>query len=164
MGSPLEFREQGVRGKTTIQVLRRSSALKSKVCALTNIVLGISERQVIIMAPYLPDGPDGPWELREVARVSGGVFDTSVASFGRDGRITGMEPFGRRTSSIRVFNFQTFVATRSEQDVQTLVERLPFLRYCVGTARRCMTDGDERVEFLRGTGSMNALLRPSIAC
>ena len=40
----------------------------NKVCALTNIVLGTSEEQVIIMAPYSPDGSDGPWELKEVAR------------------------------------------------------------------------------------------------
>lgn len=138
--------------------------MKNKVCALTNIALGVSERQVIIMAPYSPDGQDGQWELREVARVSGEAFDASVASFGRNGRIAGIEPLGQRTSSIRVFNFQTFVATRSEQEIQTLVGRLPFLRHCVGTARRCMTGGDERVKFLRGIGSMNALLRPSVAC
>lgn len=138
--------------------------MKSKVCALTNIALGVSERQVIIMAPYSPDGPDGPWELREVARVRGEAFDASVAGFGRNGRIAGMEPLGRRTSSIRVFNFQTFVAAKSEQDVKTLVGRLPFLRRCVGTARCCMTGGDERIKFLRGIGSMNALLRTSAAC
>jgi len=135
----------------------------NKVCALTNIVLGTAEEQVIIMAPYSPDGSDGPWELKEVARVNGHAFDIRVSSFGRNGRIHGVELGSRRSPSVRIFNFQTFVATRSEQEIRTLVESLPFLRNCVGTARRCMSGGDERVKFLRGIGAMNALLRPSVA-
>ena len=135
----------------------------NKVCALTNIVLGTSEEQVIIMAPYSPDGSDGPWELKEVARVNGHAFNIRVSCFGRHGRIPGIELGNRRSPSIRIFNFQTFVVTRSEQEIKTLVGSLPFLRNCVGTARRCMTGGDERVKFLRGIGSMNALLRPSVA-
>ncbi|MBI5022889.1 MAG: hypothetical protein HZC05_01840 [Candidatus Magasanikbacteria bacterium] len=135
----------------------------NKVCALTNIALGVSEEQVIIMVPYSPDGSDGPWELKEVARISGSAFNSRVSSFGRNGRIPGIELGSRKSPSIRVFNFQTFAATRPEQDVHQLTERLPFLKRYISDVRRCMSGGDERVKFLRGIGSMNALLRPSVA-
>lgn len=162
MGSPLRFREQGVRGKITVQVLRRSSALKARhICALSNVAIGISERQVVVMTPR-SKGKDGPWELEEIARINGDSFDALAANLGyRNGRIVGIESCGKgRSSVVRIFNFQTFVATEPPRNVRKLIAGLPFLARHVRRARRCMTGGDEQLNFLRGTGSTRALWRP----
>lgn len=161
MGSPLRFREQGVRGKTTVQVLRRSSALKARhICALSNVAIGISERQVVVVTPR-SKGIDGPWELEEIARVNGDTFDSIATNLGyRNGRIVGIESCGKgRPSVVRIFNFQTFVATEPPRNVRKLIVGLPFLARHVRRARRCMTGGDEQRNFLRGTGSTRALWR-----
>jgi hypothetical protein len=138
---------------------------KRRFCVLTHVTLGVGEKQVIIITPR-SRGKDGPWELEEVARINGDIFDALAANLGyRHGRITGIESCGNgRPSVMRIFNFQTFVATEPPRNVRRLIAGMPFLAPYVRRARRCMTGGDEQLNFLRGTGSMNALLRPSVAC
>ena len=131
-------------------------------CALTNIRLGIAERQVVVVAPCSVSGRDGRWELREVARVNGDIFDAVAARLGYEGgRITGIEAGGRVWPAVvRRFYFQTFVAVEPLEKTTKLVAGLPFLASYVQDTRRCMTGGDEWMRFLRGTGSTRAL-RPA---
>ncbi|MEK7189793.1 MAG: hypothetical protein AAB666_02325 [Patescibacteria group bacterium] len=131
------------------------------ICALTHVVLGVSERHVVVMTPR-SRGKDGPWELEEIARINGDTFDALAANLGyTGGRITGIESCGKsRPSVVRIFNFQTFVATEPPRNVKKLIAGLPFLAPYVRRARRCMTGGDEQRNFLRGTGSTRALWRP----
>ena len=137
---------------------------KRHICALSHVALGVSERQVVVMTPR-SKGKDGPWELKEIARINGDTFDALATNLGYiGGRITGIESCGKgRPSIVRIFNFQTFVATEPPRNVRKLIAGLPFLAPYVRRARRCMTGGDEQLNFLRGTGSTRALWRPVLS-
>lgn len=161
MGSPLGIFAGKEFAEKTTHVLRRRSAVERRVCALTHLTLGIAERHVVVMVPVSTSGQEGPWELEEIAYVRSDIFDAVIAEFGYEGgRIPGIEPSSSGKvwpSIVRRFHFQTFVATRPEEDVRRLVTGLPFLMPHLQTARRCMTGGDEQRNLLRGTGSTRAL-------
>lgn len=136
-----------------------------RVCALTHMTLGTAERQVIVMVPVSPSGRGSRWELQEIARVNGDFFDALAARLGfSGGQIPGIESISSGKvwplavpSAVRRFHFQTFVATRPEKEIQKLVATLPFLERHLQDAVDCMSDGDERRNLLRGTGSTRAL-------